>query len=963
MATAFALCSGPIAGACSLGKGRVLVSVQGDGVSCYDVSSQKPVASWALGGTDQEFSSGAVYDYDTNLLFAPLRPRGSGGKSGSVLAWSADDTVGTITTLARPMHLPSLHTVFSLSRAPEGEEEEAAAAAAEEADAAAVDGSGAARAGAVAVFASGGAALCGGGEVVAEVEEARGQHTVAAAFQPAPYQAPAAAAAGAAAAQQARQQGTLVLVHSEPRSGAVAASAYHVRGGRFEAAAPPAALTAPAAGARAVAAAATPERTAVLWSDGTVAVYAVPGDKRPLGPAPGLPVGPGVPIAQRRLAGFRLPAGKQQQKGSGGKKRGPGGEPEAAAGGVSMAAIGDKQVAVVSWATSADGATVLRLVVLETTAACVQLAQDWTAADVGLAVLDPSKPVQVDHLGGSSKQLAISVGTAVLVATLAELKPPTVANLLGALALDRAALSSSSGGGGGGKDSLLKPAAPAAGPLLGSTAAVNPAALAAARVLHADEVAALSAPFGGAARPMQLRLQLEAAEEPGQWLVPAREVTWEPADPAAAQQLAQAEQRVWQEVAQPPAAALASDAALQEALAPLLKLRQSSGLALSPRLVSRLLMLAAERQHWRAAAALVATQPPSLLGEVPGLAAAAADAGQFELLEQLLLSCCDVPAGELTALLRVLLSPPSTPAAREGQAARHSAACAAAEAAAEAAAAAGAQQGAQQPAAAKQQQQQQQQDRQQAAARSSGRRRRRKSGAADASDSDAEEAAAAAAADPGMPGGREQQGADGPALFWLEAAGAREAAVATCCRAGVHGFEAADCCLHALVARPLRAAELLAALRPLGAAQALRLLRYLATLLRNLTSLVGPQLGGWDPPLGLPAGAAQLPRLPEALAWANATLDANLVALSMEPEALPLLGELSSLVEAQVADTRPLLRLAGLVEHALQQRPLPQSGAATAAYSIQWLDLRVAPPDAQQQQRQQAAAAAAAMQQ
>lgn len=314
--------------------------------------SQKPVASWALGGADQEFSSGAVYDYDTNLLFAPLRPRGtSGGKSGSVLAWSADDTVGTITGLAKPMRLPPLHAVFPLSGAPEGEEAEAAAAAAEEAEAAAIDGSGAARAGAVAVFASGGAALCGGGEVVAEVEDARGQHTVAAAFQPAPFQA----AGAAAAQQQARRQGTLVLVHSEPRTGTVAASAYHVAGGQFEVAVPAAELTAPAAGARAMAATATPERTAVLWSDGTVAVYTVPGDKRPLGPAPGTPAGPGVPAAQRRLAGFRLPAGKQQHKGSGGRKRGAGGEPEAAAAGVGMAAIRDKQVAVVGWATSAEG--------------------------------------------------------------------------------------------------------------------------------------------------------------------------------------------------------------------------------------------------------------------------------------------------------------------------------------------------------------------------------------------------------------------------------------------------------------------------------------------------------------------------------------------------------------------------------------------------------------------------------
>lgn len=69
---------------------------------------------------------------------------------------------------------------------------------------------------------------------------------------------------------------------------------------------------------------------------------------------------------------------------------------------------------------------------------------------------------------------------------------------------------------------------------------------------------------------------------------------------------------------------------------------------------------------------------------------------------------------------------------------------------------------------------------------------------------------------------------------------------------------------------------------------------------------------------------------------------------------------MGSLVEAQVADTRPLLRLAGMVEHALQQRPLPQPAAATAAYSIQWLDLRVAPPEGQQQQQQQRQQQAAA---
>ncbi len=64
-----------------------------------------------------------------------------------------------------------------------------------------------------------------------------------------------------------------------------------------------------------------------------------------------------------------------------------------------------------------------------------------------------------------------------------------------------------------------------------------------------------------------------------------------------------------------------------------------------------------------------------------------------------------------------------------------------------------------------------------------------------------------------------------------------------------------------------------------------------------------------------------------------------------------------------MADTKPLLHLVGMVEHAVQQRPLPQSAGATADYSIQWLDLRVAPPEVQQQQQQRQQQAAVAMQQ
>lgn len=167
------------------------------------------MASWALGsGTGQEFSSAAVYDYATNLCFAPLRARGTGAAAGragqdTVLAWCPDDTGGTITQLAHPLNLPAVHRVFPLSHTPEGEEEEAAAAAEE--DSGVVDGSGAAKAGAVAVLASGAAALCSGGEVVAEAEAAAGRQTVAAALQ----------------------GSRLVVISSEPR-GAAFATVYSV---------------------------------------------------------------------------------------------------------------------------------------------------------------------------------------------------------------------------------------------------------------------------------------------------------------------------------------------------------------------------------------------------------------------------------------------------------------------------------------------------------------------------------------------------------------------------------------------------------------------------------------------------------------------------------------------------------------------------------------------------------------
>jgi hypothetical protein len=183
------------------------------------------------------------------------------------------------------------------------------------------------------------------------------------------------------------------------------------------------------------------------------------------------------------------------------------------------------------------------------------------------------------------------------------LKPPTLANLLGALAVDKALAAmraDDSTGLGSAGTGLLRMPAPGGGaagaapgaPLLGSTVAVNPAALAAARVLHADDLAALCNPLGGAPRPMEGLMEAKQPVKRAQWLVEG-EVTWRCTQEESSAAIEQEERRVWQAVQEPAAAALQSDAALQQLLEPLLGLCCSSGLELSPRLVCRLLMLAA----------------------------------------------------------------------------------------------------------------------------------------------------------------------------------------------------------------------------------------------------------------------------------------------------------------------------------------------------------------------------------
>ncbi len=311
----------------------------------------------------------------------------------------------------------------------------------------------------------------------------------------------------------------------------------------------------------------------------------------------------------------------------------------------------------------------------------------------------------------------------------------------------------------------------------------------------------------------------------------------------------------------------------------------------------------------------MAVQAPWLLGNVPGLAAAAADQGRIELAAELLQSTADVPAAELAALLRVLLSPPSSDAAAAGRQARHDAAEAAAAAAEEAAqqAAAGVPQAQQQ----EQQQEQQQQEAPATAGKPGRRRRGRKRGGSDAgaasaaaagaeggedSDSDVEDLTALVGIfEPGAERSRggAPAGASGPADLAQTAAerpGEREAAVAACCRAAVAGLSPADTCVHAVVALPHRHAVLLGALCSLSSTQAVQLMRYLVATLRNVTAMVGSAAAGWVPPLQLPRGTA-LPTLDQLVSWTGALVDTCLIKLSLEPEVRPCLGGTASFAE------------------------------------------------------------------
>ena len=332
---------------------------------------QRLVQAWALGSAAREFAGAAVYDAASKQFFAALAPGASAKSRGStLLAWAADSEGGSISKLASQLHLPAaVHCLLPLDleqpkqqqrqqqqppqdgqqrrqqhqpdQQPQPPGSDGTASTPME-----IDASGQQRPTVAAVYTSGGVALCSGTEVFLQAAGpgAAGCRTLAAALDP----------------------DGLTVVRRDNTTGSASACTYALSGSTQLEAGPTLQLAPPAEGCRTVAAACSAGRTAVLWSDGTLAVY------RHL-PAPGSTSAsaasasgsgssevPAMPLLlTRRLRGLRLttPKGQAGKATKAGKKRGQGnaaGAEEAAGCGAALAALEGGLLAVVGWSTEGN---------------------------------------------------------------------------------------------------------------------------------------------------------------------------------------------------------------------------------------------------------------------------------------------------------------------------------------------------------------------------------------------------------------------------------------------------------------------------------------------------------------------------------------------------------------------------------------------------------------------------------
>ena len=323
----------------------------------------------------------------------------------------------------------------------------------------------------------------------------------------------------------------------------------------------------------------------------------------------------------------------------------------------------------------------------------------------------------------------------------------------------------------------------------------------------------------------------------------------------------------------------------------------------------------ADKGYWAAVGAILDVQHPRTLGSVPGLPAALAAAHQYPLLQQLLLPPgSDLIGPDLTDLIRQLLKPASAKAAQRAQQGYYAAAAAAAE---EAQAAADAARHVADAATARLAAEMSEDEGQEGGGEAM------EGGEAGAAGAAAEEGGAqgAATSEPEPEAPQEQQAdaqedepsgeASGSGSDpWRDAHFA--AAVAACCQAAVADLTPAQLCMHPLIAldvdrgaraakcacnsllcvcarascsrpRPARppphvAAFLVASVRQLDQGEAMALLHYLSTLLRNHMRFVGGLAQAAQ--ARLPA-AVVLPSLQQVLHWLACTIDAKYFALAI----------------------------------------------------------------------------------
>jgi hypothetical protein len=382
---------------------RALVTIQGDGVSLFDIEtqvgaappaaqrrmrrarrrppqrpdppsarSQRLVRSWPLGPGALEFAAPAAYDPTSRRLFAAVAAADAGGHA--LLSWPRDAAGSAIPAVSEHVALPSppAAVVPVASPAATRRRGDAEPTAADAADAPAV----------FVAFRAGGVALCSASAVLDEATEAGGLPLLA-------------AAAGGAG-------GELLTVHAGGAGGAAAtAGRFAARGRRLvcEALVPLVAPPAPKGGGaapRPLAAAAVGGRVAVLWSDGAFASYAAG--------APAAATGaPLQPAFVRRLRGFRLPAAPEAAATPAGKKsrkRPLAGA--AGAGGPALAPAGGGLVAVVGWAAESAAGAALRVVCLDVVYGAVLAAEDLPAGELGARGADDASAVQVRIRGGQT---------------------------------------------------------------------------------------------------------------------------------------------------------------------------------------------------------------------------------------------------------------------------------------------------------------------------------------------------------------------------------------------------------------------------------------------------------------------------------------------------------------------------------------------------------------------------------